>query len=72
MNKKIIFLICIFTISTIQAQDISYGVILGGNFYNDNRSNSGPNDVFFDSGNGDFIVPNFGAYFEYGFHKNMG
>lgn len=72
MTKKLLILFCIFTISNINAQDISYGIILGGNFYNDNRSKSGPNDFYFDSGNGDFIVPNFGAYMEYGVNKNIG
>ena len=72
MTKKILFLIFIFTISNIKAQNISYGIIFGGNFYNDQSSNGGTNDYFFDSGNGDFIVPNFGAYFEYGINKNMG
>src|SRR5690606_36355667 len=63
---------CIVSLSTIKAQDISYGLIFGVNFYNDQSSSGGPNDVFFDSGNDYFILQNFGAYFEYGFNKNMG
>ncbi|WP_417859473.1 outer membrane beta-barrel protein [Xanthomarina gelatinilytica] len=72
MYKKFLLLMCIVSLSTIKAQDISYGLIFGVNFYNDQSSSGGPNDVFFDSGNDNFIVPNFGAYFEYGFNKNMG
>ena len=72
MKKKLLFLICIFTFLNSKAQDISYGVIIGANFYNDQRSNSGDTDFFFDSGNGDFIVPNLGVYFEYGVNQNMG
>ncbi|WP_299886169.1 outer membrane beta-barrel protein [uncultured Lacinutrix sp.] len=71
--KKVLFgLIFLFSIAISKAQDLSYGVILGANIYNDQFSSGGPNDVFFDSGNGDFVVPNLGAYFEYGFNKNIG
>lgn len=75
MKINLLKLLLAFTLLSIQhitAQKLSYGVILGGNFYNDQRSNSGPNDVFFDSGNDDFIVPNLGGYLEYEFTKNMG
>lgn len=58
--------------SNMQAQKLSYGVILGGNIFNDQSSNSGPNDVFFDSGNDDFMVPNIGGYVEYELNTNMG
>ncbi len=69
---KLLLLITFLSIQNINAQDLSYGVILGGNFYNDQSSNGGPNDVYFDSGNGDFIVPNLGGYLEYQFTKNIG
>ena len=72
MIKKILFITCLLSISIIKAQEISYGIILGGNFYNDQSSNGGPNDVYFDSGNGDFIVPNIGAYIEYEINHNIG
>ena len=72
MIKQLLFLICLFSLSIIKAQEISYGIVLGANFYNDQSSRSGPNDVSFDSGNGDFIVPNFGAYIEYGINQNFG
>ena len=75
MKINPIKLLLVFTFLSIQhitAQKLSYGVILGGNIYNDQSSNSGPNDVFFDSGNNDFIVPNLGGYLEYEFTENMG
>lgn len=77
MKNNLLKLLFAFTLllnqNQINAQNkLSYGVILGGNIFNDQRSNGGPNDVFFDSGNDDFIVPNLGGYLEYEFTKNIG
>jgi len=69
---KLLLAITFLLNQNLNAQKLSYGVILGGNFYNDQSSNSGPNDVYFDSGNDDFIVPNLGGYLEYELAKNMG
>ena len=57
----------------MSAQKLSYGIILGANFYNDQSSNSdGEDEVFFDSGNDEFIVPNIGGYLEYQLSANIG
>lgn len=70
--KPLLILIFLFNLNYSNAQKLSYGIILGGNIYNDQSSNSGLNDVFWDSGNIDFIIPNLGGYVEYEFTKNMG
>lgn len=64
--------IFLFNFNTILAQKLSYGIILGGNIFNDQDSDGDANDVYFDSGNDDFIVPNLGGYLEYEFTKNIG
>lgn len=69
---KLLLAITFLLNQNLNAQELSYGLILGGNFYNDQSSNGGPNDVYFDSGNDDFIVPNLGGYLEYELAKNMG
>ncbi len=73
-NLRTILIISVFVLkfNVTNAQKLSYGVILGGNIYNDQSSNGGPNDVFFDSGNDKFIVPNLGGYAEYEFNTNLG
>ena len=70
--KPLIVLFFLFNLNSSNAQKLSYGIILGGNIYNDQSSNSGPNDVGWDSGHIDFIIPNLGGYVEYEFTKNMG
>lgn len=69
---KLLFALSLLFSQNINAQELSYGIILGGNIFNDQSSNGGPNDVFWDSGNDDFIVPNLGGYLEYEFTKNIG
>lgn len=66
------FLFFLFNLNSSNAQKLSYGIILGGNIYNDQSSNSGPNDVGWDSGHDNFIIPNLGGYVEYEWTKNMG
>lgn len=66
--KSFFVLFLLFNQNHINAQNLSYGIILGGNIYNDQSSNSGP----WDSGNIDYIIPNFGGYLEYELTKNMG
>ncbi|MES2748410.1 MAG: outer membrane beta-barrel protein [Bacteroidota bacterium] len=70
--KLLFAILFLFNQNLINAQKLSYGVILGGNIFNDQSSNGGSNDVFWDSGNDDFIVPNLGGYLEYELSKNMG
>ncbi|MCG2611982.1 PorT family protein [Flavobacterium sp. SM15] len=76
MKTNILKLFFVFSLllnfNSTTAQKLSYGVILGINFFNDQSSNGGPNDVFFDSGNDQFIVPNLGGYLEYEATQNIG
>lgn len=55
-----------------QSQNWSYGLVIGGNIYNDQNSNGGEGEVYFDSGNDDFAIPNLGAYVEYQLNANLG
>jgi hypothetical protein len=71
MRKFLLFASLIFAATSL-AQNLSYGVVIGMNYYNDQRSNGGPGDVFFDSGNDDFAILNLGGYLEYQFNANMG
>ncbi|MBD3581931.1 porin family protein [Flavobacterium selenitireducens] len=70
--RKILLLACVAFTSHANSQNWSYGVILGLNMYNDQSSNSGQNEVFFDSGNEEFAALNLGGYVEYQFSENMG
>ncbi|NMH28593.1 outer membrane beta-barrel protein [Flavobacterium silvaticum] len=71
MNRLLFFALVCCCLSA-NAQKLSYGIVIGGNLYNDQSSNSGPNEVFFDSGNDKFITPVFGLYGEYQLVKHMG
>lgn len=70
--KSLFVLFLLFNQNHINAQKLSYGIILGGNIYNDHSSNGGPGEIYWDSGNLNFIVPNLGGYLEYEFSKKMG
>lgn len=70
--KSLFLTIAFFSFFNLSAQKISYGVIFGGNIFNDQVSNSGPNDVYFDSGNDNFVVSNLGGYVEYELAATMG
>lgn len=69
--KKTYLIILISTLTHFTySQDISYGVLLGGNFYQSDNNNGGNQLV---TENNKFISTlNLGVYFEYGINDNIG
>lgn len=64
--KKLVYLLLLITVS-LNAQELSYGLLVGSNFYNSNNNNNNYN--FSDNGGSSF---NYGGYLEYNFSQNIG
>ncbi len=67
MKKGIILVGLFLILATSQAQKLSYGLILGGEVY-ESLNNTGAYSFTADQS----LIPNLGAYVEYGFTKNIG
>lgn len=65
--KKLAFLFLLLSLTVSAQNELSYGVLVGGNYYQ--SANSGGNG--FDSSD-DYFSPNLGGYLEYNFSNNMG
>jgi hypothetical protein len=68
MKKINLCLILILFCTISKAQSLSYGVLIGGNFYQSNN-NSSSNQFISDAN--PFAI-NLGGYLEYNFNKNLG
>ncbi len=68
MKKINLCLIFILFFANSQAQNLSYGALIGGNFYQSNNNNG--SDQFLSDAN-PFAI-NLGGYLEYNFNKNIG
>lgn len=65
--KRKLSLILLFSISLVNAQDLSYGVVLGNSFYTI-ANNNGTNAMT----TNDYSTITFGGYGEYNFTENIG
>lgn len=73
MKKNYLFLLLfIVTQTPLLAQKFSYGVVLGANYFNEITRASGPQNASFDSGHGEFVVPDLGVYGEWQLGRNLG
>jgi opacity protein-like surface antigen len=66
--KKITLCLIILFSTFSKAQNLSYGVLIGGNFYQSN--NNGSSNQFASDGNP--FALNLGGYLEYNFNENIG
>ena len=67
--KKLFVILSILLVSvTAKSQQLSYGIVLGANFYGSGNNNGA--NTFTTSGK--YVTPNLGGYAEYGFNEKMG